>query len=57
MPHQPTDAAALVASAHAPHQAACTAAADDHFRTLADSAPTLLWVTEANGYCSSLSAG
>ena len=57
MPHQPTDAAALVASAHTPHQPACTAAADDHFRSLADSAPTILSVTEANGYCAFLSAG
>ena len=57
MPHQPADAAALVASAHTPHQPACTAAADDDFRSLANSAPIILWVTEANGYCSFLSAG
>ena len=57
MPHQPADAAAVAASAHIRHQPACTVAADDHFRTLADNAPTILWVTEANGYCSFLSAG
>ena len=56
MPHQPADAAALVVSAHTPHQPACTAAADDHFRSLANSASTILWVPEASGYCSFLSA-
>ena len=57
MPHPSADAAVLLASAPSPQHSACTAATDEHFRTLADSAPVILWVTEANGYCSFLSAG
>ena len=56
MPHR-TDPAASPSGNVDPTPTLCTAIADDHFRTLADSAPAILWVTEANGYCSFLSAG